>query len=66
MFSKNPQLPNFMKICPVEADLYHADRRTDMTNLLAAFHGFAKAPNKLKLFLMIRLRGIGLDSCGVR
>jgi len=24
--------PNFMKICPVGAELFHADGRTDMTN----------------------------------
>jgi len=28
-FSKNIQISNFMKIRPVEAELYHADRRTD-------------------------------------
>ena len=30
-FSKNPQISNVMKIHPVEAELFHADRRTDMT-----------------------------------
>ena len=29
MFSKNPQMSNFMKIRPVGAELFHADRRTD-------------------------------------
>jgi len=29
--SKNPQLSNFLKVHPVEAELFHADRRTDMT-----------------------------------
>ena len=33
-----------MKICPVGAELFHADRRTDMTKLIAAFHDLAKAP----------------------
>jgi len=28
--SKNPQMLNFMKICPVRAQLPHADRQTDM------------------------------------
>ena len=29
IFLKNPQTSNFMKICPVGADLFHADRQTD-------------------------------------
>ena len=32
-FSKNNQISNFMKIRPVGAELFHAERRTDMTNL---------------------------------
>jgi len=28
-FSKTPQISNFMKIRPVEAELFHADGRTD-------------------------------------
>ena len=28
-FSKNTQIPNFMKIRPVGAQLFHVDRRTD-------------------------------------
>jgi hypothetical protein len=28
-FSKNTQIPNFMKILPVEAELFYADGRTD-------------------------------------
>ena len=30
----------FMKICPVEAELFHLDRWTDMTKLIAAFYNF--------------------------
>ena len=30
-----------MKICPAEADLFHADGRTDMTKLILAFRNFA-------------------------
>jgi len=33
-----------MKIRPVGAELLHADGRTDMTKLIAAFHNFANAP----------------------
>ena len=28
-FSKNTETSNFMKICPVEATLFHADSRTE-------------------------------------
>ena len=43
--SKSTQIPNFMKICPVEAELFHADRQTDerkdMTKLTVAFRNIA-------------------------
>jgi hypothetical protein len=32
-----------MKIHGVEAELFHADRLTDMTKLMVAFRNFAKA-----------------------
>jgi hypothetical protein len=34
-----------MKIPQLGAELIHADGQTDMTNLIIAFHKFAKAPN---------------------
>jgi hypothetical protein len=34
-FEKNIQISNFMKICPVAAELFHADRQTDIMKLLA-------------------------------
>jgi len=34
-----------MKIRPLEDELFHADRRTDMTKLREAFHSFANTPN---------------------
>jgi len=34
-----------MKICPVEDELFHADRQTDTTKLIVAFSDFANAPN---------------------
>jgi hypothetical protein len=37
-------MSNFMKIRPVEADLFHAYRRTDIRNLIVAFRVFAIAP----------------------
>jgi len=35
---------NFMKICPVGAELFHADRRIDTTKLTVAFRNFANVP----------------------
>jgi len=35
-----------MKIRPVEAELFHADGRTDMTKLTVAFCNFANVPEK--------------------
>jgi hypothetical protein len=32
-----------MKIRPVGAELFHADRRTDMTTLIVTFRNFANA-----------------------
>jgi hypothetical protein len=43
-FSKSTQISNFMKIRPVGVELFHADRRTDMTKVIVAFHSFANAP----------------------
>jgi len=34
-----------MKIRPLEAELFHADGRTDMTKLRAAFRNFENTPN---------------------
>jgi hypothetical protein len=44
IFSKNTQISNFMEISPVGAELFHADRRTDITNLVFAFRSFVNAP----------------------
>jgi hypothetical protein len=51
-FSKNNKISSLIKIRPVGAELFHADRqtdgqtdgRTDMTKLIAAFRNLAKAP----------------------
>jgi len=37
IFSKNTQISNFMKIRPVVAELFHADRLRDMTKVKAPF-----------------------------
>ena len=33
-----------MKIRPIEADLFHANRQTGMTKLMVAFRHYANAP----------------------
>jgi hypothetical protein len=47
-FSKNIRIPNFMKIRPVRAQLFHAEEQTDgwtdMTTLTVAFRNFANTP----------------------
>jgi hypothetical protein len=53
-FSKNPQISNFMKIGPVGAELFPADRRmdrqADIPMLIVAFHNFvSKLKNVLKI-----------------
>jgi hypothetical protein len=42
-----------MKIHPVGAELFHADRRTDMTQLIAAVSNFGDAP---KMFTLANLQ----------
>ena len=48
---KNLQIPNFMKIRPVGAELFHADRRTNMTKLIVAFRNFTNAPRNKKTYI---------------
>jgi hypothetical protein len=43
-FRKILKISTFMKIRPVGTELYHVDRRTDMTELRIAFRNFANAP----------------------
>ena len=45
-FSKNSQISNFIKICPVGDELFHGDRWTDVLKLIVAFCNFVKAPKK--------------------
>jgi len=49
VFLKNCQISNFTKIRPVEAQMFHADRWTDMTQLLVAFHNFVNMPKNKTL-----------------
>jgi len=43
-FPKNTQTSIFMKIRSVRTELFHADGRTYMTELIVAFHSFVIAP----------------------
>ena len=36
-------MSNFIKIRPVEAEFFHADRQTDTVKLVVGFRSFAKA-----------------------
>jgi hypothetical protein len=49
-YSKKDEMSQFIKIRPVEAKMFQAERetdgRTDMTKLIVAFGSFANAPNK--------------------
>ena len=47
---KDPHILNFIKIRPVGAELLHADRQTDVTKLIVAFHNSANAHNKRSTF----------------
>ena len=52
-FSKNIEISNFMKIRPEGAELFHADRRTDMTNQIAAFRNFFERAVKIVSILAV-------------
>jgi len=54
-FSKNIQISNFVKISPVEAELFRADRRTDM-KLTVAFLNFTNAPKNQTHSTMPRIQ----------
>jgi hypothetical protein len=55
-FSKNTQVSHFMKILAVEAELFCADGRTDMTKLIVAFRKFAIATKKWAKYSVKRKR----------
>jgi hypothetical protein len=53
IFGKKAKIPNFIKIHPVGAELFHSEGQTDMTNLTVAFRNFANAPKiVLNTFLL--------------
>jgi hypothetical protein len=40
---------NFVNIRPVEGEMFHADRRREVTKLILALRGFANAPRNVFL-----------------
>ena len=46
VFLKSTQISNFVKIHPAGAESFHADGRTDMTNLTVAFRNFVGVSKK--------------------
>jgi hypothetical protein len=48
-FLEKVHISNFMKVSPLGAELFHADRRTDMTKLIADFCYFVNVPKNLLL-----------------
>jgi hypothetical protein len=51
-FHKSTQIWIFIKIRPVGAELFNADRRTDMTKLIVDFRNFANVLNNKKSQIM--------------
>jgi len=49
-FLKNLQIPDSMKIRPVGTELFHADGRTDITELKVAFRNFVNEPKNSAYF----------------
>jgi hypothetical protein len=43
--TKNIQISNFMKLCPVGAEMFHADGWPDMIKLTVALCNFPNASN---------------------
>ena len=49
-FSKITLTPNLMKIRPVEARLFHADRQTDMRKQTVAYQNFANRLENIQFY----------------
>ena len=52
--SKNTHIPNFIKIRPVEGDLFHAEGETHKTKLKVAFRDFTNAPKNWGTTMSLR------------
>ena len=67
LFSKNTQVPNFIKILLLGVELFRTekvdrrrdggtDRQTDMTKLIIAFHNFANAFKTEHAFISVHCK----------
>jgi len=52
VFSKDYSNIKFHAICPIGAELFHTETRTDKTKLTVAFRYFANASNKCQLYIL--------------
>ena len=52
-----------MKIRPVGAELFHTDRRTEMTKLIVAFRNFENARKNMSLKHKIILLNVHVTDC---
>ena len=52
---ENTQLSDFTKINPVGAQLFHADRQTDITKLIVAFRNFCERVYQLSILSIRRI-----------
>ena len=53
IFGEKAQISSFTKIRPVGAESFHANRQTDLTELIVAFRNFANAPkNAYEIFVI--------------
>jgi hypothetical protein len=43
-FLKNTEISDLIKMCPVGAELFHADRLTDVMKLIVVFRNFLNIP----------------------
>ena len=62
--SKNSKISNFMNICAVGAEFFHADRRTDM-KLVVTFRNFVNTPENLFYCRNIQRIVITIDGVSV-
>jgi hypothetical protein len=54
------QISNLIKICPVEAELFQANGRTETTKLIADFRNFANAPKSTQTSVFSSQKTLGI------
>ena len=55
---KKAQISNFIKIHPVEGELFHADERKDAKKTVVDFRNFANAPKMINVRIIVRIPNI--------